>query len=513
MFINKAVQVIGSLIGAQLTLKICSSILKAILKPNFLRLPRKKGNLGGMKLIPVILSGGSGTRLWPLSRTKFPKQFCELLEKPLQTLTIERLQKFAPGILITSEKLKDMTERDIIQNQLKIEKVIYEPIGRNTAAAVALSCKYFEMTGRAQETVGVFPSDSLIQNDLAFTRAVQVATRSAQDGFVVTLGIQPRSAETGFGYIQVKERALNTEKATEVMRFHEKPTIEKAQSFVADGHYFWNAGIFIFKVSKMIEHFKAHEPEMWDQISQLKQDFSNFKNIYSEVKNISVDYAILEKLTSTQLRCVTCEVGWSDVGSWDALVEVTEAYPYDEESLKKRPIQVAAKGNSVFSKEKKKYGIVGIDDLIVVDTADALMICKKGESQKIKDLVEVLKTEDQQIVTEHVFENRPWGRFEILRDEDHYKSKVIRVEPGQKISYQSHARRAEHWIIVKGEAVVILDDKELVVKQGQHVFIPQHSKHRIINRTQSVVEFIEVQVGTYFGEDDIQRYQDDYGRT
>ncbi len=465
-----------------------------------------------MKLIPVILSGGSGTRLWPLSRTSFPKQFVELLEKPLQTLTIERLQKFGTGLLITSEKLKDMTERDIIQNKLKIEKVLYEPSSRNTAAAVALSCKYFEMTNRVNEVVGVFPSDSLIQDNGAFEKALGAAVESAAQGFVVTLGIKPRGPETGFGYIQVQERALNTGKATAVLRFHEKPTSEKAQAFVADGHYFWNAGIFVFKVSKMIEHFKTHEPEMWKKISELTPDLSQLKSIYPEIKNISVDYAILEKLTSAQLRCVPCDIGWSDVGSWDALVEVTEGYSFDAKSLKQRPVQISSKGNTVFSREKKKYGIVGSDDLIVVDTADALLICRKGESQKIKDLVEALKTEDQKIVSEHVFENRPWGRFEVLKDETYYKSKVIRVEPDQKISYQSHSKRAEHWVIVKGEALVILDDKEVVVKQGEHIYIPKNSKHRIMNRTQSVVEFIEVQVGSYFGEDDIVRYQDDYGR-
>ncbi len=465
-----------------------------------------------MKLIPVILSGGSGTRLWPLSRTSFPKQFCELLDKPLQTLTIERLQKFGRGLLITSEKLKDMTERDIIQNKLQIEKVLYEPAGRNTAAAVALSCKYFEMTGRLEEVVGVFPSDSLIQNNGAFEKALGAAVKSADMGFVATLGIKPRGPETGFGYIQVKERALNTEKATEVLRFHEKPTAEKAQSFVADGHYFWNAGIFVFKVSVMIAHFKTFEPEIWNQISKLTPDLSGLQSIYPDIKNISVDYAILEKLSSEQLRCVPCDIGWSDVGSWDALVEVTEGYSYDAKSLKQRPVQISSKGNTVFSREKKKYGIVGSDDLIIVDTADALLVCHKGDSQKIKELVDALKKEDQKIVSEHVFENRPWGRFEVLKDETYYKSKVIRVEPGQKISYQSHAKRAEHWVIVKGEALVILDDKEIIVKQGEHIYIPQNSKHRVMNRTSSVIEFIEVQVGSYFGEDDIKRFQDDYGR-
>ena len=465
-----------------------------------------------MKMTPIVLSGGSGTRLWPVSRTKYPKQFCELFEKTLQTLTLERLEKFGPSFIITSEKLKDMTERDILQNNLSVEKVLYEPSGKNTAAAIALGCRYLEILNRQDDVVGVFPSDSLILKKEEFELALQVAVKSAQDNYVVTLGIQPRSAETGFGYIQVKERALATEKATEVLKFHEKPSAEKAQAFVNDGHYFWNAGIFIFKASVMIEHFKAHEPEIWQMISQLQSDLKNLTQIYSQIKNISVDYAIIEKLNSAQLRCVTCDMGWSDVGSWDALVEVTEAYSYNEKSIKKRPIQIAAKGNSVFSQLKKNYSFVGCDDLIAIDTVDALVVCRKGQSQKIKDLVETLKVEDLKIVNEHVFENRPWGRFEVLRDEKTYKSKVIRVEPGQKISYQSHAKRSEHWIIVNGQAVVTLNDQEHFLKQGEHIFIPQGCKHRIHNQSNSLVEFIEVQVGSYFGEDDIVRYQDDYGR-
>ncbi|MEQ1723732.1 MAG: mannose-1-phosphate guanylyltransferase/mannose-6-phosphate isomerase [Pseudobdellovibrio sp.] len=465
-----------------------------------------------MKFIPVILSGGSGTRLWPISRTKYPKQFCELLDKPLQTLTIERLQKYGAGLLVTSEKLKDMTEKDIIQNHLKIEKVLYEPVGKNTAAAVALSCKYLELTGRANEIVGVFSSDALILKTQEFDQALMAAVQSAAQDFIVTLGIQPRGPETGFGYIQVKERAVNTQKATQVLKFHEKPTLEKAQGFINDGHYFWNAGIFIFKVSQMIELFSQHEPEVWNLIAELKVDLSNIDDIYSRIKNISLDYAIIEKLSSDQLRCVPCDIGWSDVGSWDALVDVTESMPFEKNSLKKQPVQIASKSNSVFSKQNKKYSVIGCDDLIVVDTADALMICKKGESQKVKDLVDTLKLSDDKIISEHVFENRPWGRFEVLRDESYYKSKIIRVEAGQKISYQSHAKRSEHWVIVKGEAVVVLNEKEHVLKQGEHVFIPQGTKHRIMNRTTSLVEFIEVQVGTYFGEDDIVRYQDEYGR-
>ncbi|MEK6628595.1 MAG: mannose-1-phosphate guanylyltransferase/mannose-6-phosphate isomerase [Bdellovibrionota bacterium] len=465
-----------------------------------------------MKFIPVILSGGSGTRLWPISRTKYPKQFCELFDKPLQTLTIERLQKHGKGLLVTSEKLKDMTEKDIIQNNLKIEKVLYEPTGKNTAAAVALACHYLDLTGRRDEVVGVFSSDALILKEQEFDLALMAAVHSAAENFVVTLGIKPRSPEVGFGYIQVKERAINTQKATEVLKFHEKPTLDKAKTFLSDGHYFWNAGIFIFKVAKMIELFKQHEPDLWNSIVKLKQDLSNIEDVYSKIKNISIDYAIIEKLASQELRCVPCDIGWSDVGSWDALVEVTEGMPFSRTSLKQQPVQITAKGNAVFSKQQKKYSIIGSDDLIVVDTADALMICKKGESQKVKDLVDTLKLNDEKIISEHVFENRPWGRFEVLHDESYFKSKIIHVEAGQRISYQSHSRRAEHWILVKGEAIVILNDKEHILKQGEHIFIPQGAKHRILNRTNSIVEFIEVQVGSYFGEDDIVRYQDEYGR-
>ncbi len=481
-----------------------------------MKLNEKLSQKFSQKFIPVILSGGSGTRLWPISRTKYPKQFCKLLDKPLQTLTIERLQKYGKGLLVTSEKLKDMTEKDIIQNNLKIEKVLYEPVAKNTAAAIALACKYLDLTGRSNEIVGVFSSDALILKEQEFDQALMAAVHSAADNFVVTLGIKPRNPETGFGYIQVKERALNTQQTTAVLKFHEKPTLEKARAFLADGHYFWNAGIFIFKVLRMIELFKQYEPELWHSISDLNIDLSNIDGIYAKIKNISIDYAIIEKLSPQELVCVACDIGWSDVGSWDALVEVSEGAPFNRKSLKKQPVQIAAKGNSVFSEQHKKYSIVGCDDLIIVDTADALLVCKKGESQKVKDLVDALKSSgeisDQKITVEHVFENRPWGRFEILHDETYFKSKIIQVEAGQRLSYQSHAKRAEHWVMVKGEAVVVLNDQEHILKQGEHIFIPQGAKHRVLNLTNSVIEFIEVQVGSYFGEDDIVRYQDEYGR-
>ncbi len=456
-----------------------------------------------MKFTPIILSGGSGTRLWPVSRKQYPKQFCDLLDKSLQTLTIERLQKYGAGVIVTSATLKTLTEKNILQNNLKISKVLYEPVGKNTAPAVALACRYLEFQGKSEEIIAVFPSDAQILKPEVLDTVLKTAIDQAQSGSVVTLGIQPKAPETGFGYIQVKHGATLNQVA-EVLKFHEKPNLDKAKEFLADGNFFWNAGIFIFKVSKMIEHFKKYEPELWQKIAVLKNDLSNLEEIYGSLKSISLDYAVMEKLNSNELKCIPCEMGWSDLGSWDVVVENATGNV--------NPTQVGAKGNAVFSRENKKYGLVGCDDLIVVDTADALMICKKGESQKVKDLVESFEKTDAKIVTQHTVEHRPWGKFEILRDEAYFKSKIITVEPGQQISYQSHAKRSEHWVIVQGEAFVILNDEEIKRKAGEYIFIPVGAKHRIINRSQYSVEFVEVQTGTYFGEDDIVRYQDDYGR-
>lgn len=461
-----------------------------------------------MNLLPVIMSGGSGTRLWPVSRAKFPKQFCELLDEPLHTMTLNRLKKYGPNLVVTNIKFQDLTERDIRTNGFNVEKVLYEPTPRNTAAAIGLVCKYLQFQNKLDQVVGVFSSDNLILDEKSFHEALAVATKTASTGSVVVLGIKPDRPETGFGYIQVKNRAIGTKEATEVLKFHEKPSVNNANEFLNAGTYFWNAGIFIFRVENMIQHFKNLEPEIWNHLEKLNSDLSNLNEVYKDIKNISIDYAILEKLTSPELMCVTCDIGWSDLGSWDSLMEIREGV----QNKGLQNIQVSSKNNSVFPLENKAYSFVGVDDLMVIDTADALLVCKKNESQKVKDVVDRLKVTSPELTEEHVFENRPWGKFEILKDQDYYKSKVIRVDAGQKISYQSHAKRAEHWIIVKGEAVVILDDKEVPLKTGQHIFIPQGAKHRIINNSKAAVEFIEVQVGSYFGEDDIVRYQDDYGR-
>ena len=458
-------------------------------------------------MIPVILSGGSGTRLWPVSRQQMPKQFCEIFEKPLQTLTIERCFHLGKPWIVTSQALRNLTEINLQQNNFQGVQVVYEPFGKNTAPAVAVICKLLDLKGLGSEVAGVFPSDHLITQEAAFLKVVEFAGSVAQKNKVVTLGITPSYPETGYGYIQTQDKSFaesGSLQAHAVVKFHEKPVIEKAKEFLAQGHFSWNAGIFVFKVSHMIDLFKKHQPEMWKIVSEVKADMSNLADVYGRVQNISIDYAIMEKLSGDELACIPSEFGWSDVGSWDAVATLTKG----EEAQ-----QVQGEGNFVFGDKEKNYSLIGLDDVLVIDTKDALMLVKKGHSQDVRHVVESLQKKTSTLVKDHVYEYRPWGYFEILKDTSDFKSKVIQVNPYSQLSYQSHAKREEHWIITRGQGEVVLNDQVVPVKAGSHIHIPLGAKHRMRNNSSEVLEFVEVQLGSYFGEDDIVRYQDDYKRS
>lgn len=463
-------------------------------------------------MIPVVLSGGSGTRLWPVSRAQFPKQFNELFDESLQSATLRRLSRFSEPWILTSMKLKDFTEKKTKEAGFKIGQFIYEPSGKNTAPAIALLCKILEQKKQTSEIVGIFPADHLIEREDVFAAALELAEASARENKIVTLGLKPTEPATGYGYIQTEKQPYNYKKqmsSYSVLKFHEKPNLQLAKEFIRDGSFYWNAGIFIFPVHLMIEMFEKFQPQIWDALSGLKEDLSNIREIYSLMPSISIDYAIMEKLSSDNLLCVPCNPKWSDVGSWDAVAEVYER----SGRSRGNPIEVDSKNNFVLPKKDKTYAFVGIDDLIVVDTEDALLIAKKGETQNVKLVVDRLKKEKPRLAIEHTFEERPWGKFEILRDQSHFKSKVIQVDPYQQISYQSHAQREEHWVITKGVGEVVLNDQVIPVKAGTYIHIPLGAKHRIRNTGAQPIEFIEVQLGSYFGEDDIVRYQDDYQRS
>lgn len=461
-------------------------------------------------MIPVILSGGSGTRLWPVSRTKLPKQFCSLLESPLQSLTLLRAARMGTPWILTSKALKALTEKNIKDAEIEGVRALYESQAKNTAPAIAFLCQYLILEGRQDEIVAILPADQLIEKEDEFLRAMGLAQKEALNNKIVTLGIKPSFASTGFGYIQTDKNASAHEAGLQsfsVLGFREKPDAATATEFLKAGSYYWNAGIFVFKISQMAEHFSKFEPTIWAAAQKIKRDLSNLDEIYESFRNISIDYAIMEKLSPETLACVPADIGWSDVGSWDAVADVLK-----ESSSTQNSIEVKSHGNYLHALSGKTYSFVGVDDLLVIDTDDALLIAKKGYSQDVKEVVDKLKVLKPKVVSEHVYEERPWGRYEVLKDTDTYKSKVIQVNPFQQISYQSHNKREEHWTITKGNGEVIIDDQVIPVTSGSYVKIPLGAKHRIRNTGPDIVEFIEVQLGTYFGEDDIIRYQDDYQR-
>jgi mannose-1-phosphate guanylyltransferase/mannose-1-phosphate guanylyltransferase/mannose-6-phosphate isomerase len=466
-----------------------------------------------MSLTPCILSGGSGTRLWPVSREDQPKQFVELFEGgSLIARTEQRLRPLLPAgkapWVITTAKLRSLTEVFYRESGYALDSILLEPQARNTAAAIALLCKRFEQLGRESEVVGVFPADHFIEKEGEFQRALELAARVAgASPRVVTLGITPTFPSTGYGYMELGPELAGFGGARRAVRFCEKPDLSTAESYIKQGNYVWNAGIFVFQVRTMIDALKKHLPGVWNPLAALREDLSNLAELYATVESVSIDYGVMEKLSD--LACVPCDPGWSDVGSWDEVARLQSGVTPSPPAL----VQPGSRNCTVISPEARRaVALVGVEDLVVVDTPDALLVARKGQTQAVKDAHAELVRRGVPAAKQHPFETRPWGRFEILRDETHYKSKIIRVDPGHQLSYQSHAKRAEHWIIVRGEPEVVLNDVTHKLRVGESIYIPLGAKHRIRNPGREVVEFIEVQTGTYFGEDDIVRYADDYKR-
>ncbi|MBS1962197.1 MAG: mannose-1-phosphate guanylyltransferase/mannose-6-phosphate isomerase [Bdellovibrionales bacterium] len=457
--------------------------------------------------IPFILCGGSGTRLWPTSRASMPKQYCDLFGVNLFETTMLRFAK-APkvGVVSTAAQLP-LIERSTPETMKGTPKIrILEPAGRNTAPAIALAVRALDVAGESAAVMGIFPADHYIADEKAFLDSVEKATKIAEGGAIVTLGIKPTFPATGYGYIETRTGPsdANSRIAT---RFHEKPDAARAASYLESGSFFWNAGIFFARVDTLKKAFQTHAKELWAAVEKIEDPLSPTKEEYSAIPSISFDVAIMEKLP--EHVCVPTDCGWSDVGSWDSLVSTLGGKASESENV----VKIGSAGSHVLPHRDRKVVVIDSPDTNVIDTADGLLVFKTGSSEKVKTAYEELVKRKMPEATAHPFEYRPWGDFEILRDTDAFKSKVIHVLPGQRLSYQSHAKRAEHWIIIRGQAEVTLNDQVLRPKPGEHIFIPQGAKHRMSNPGTEPVEFVEVQVGTYFGEDDIVRYQDDYKRS
>ena len=451
----------------------------------------------------IILCGGNGTRLWPISRTLMPKQFVKLFdEKSLFQLTVERNSKVCDSQFIVSNTEQYFLALDQLEELSKTNnKYLLEPIGRNTAPAIALAC----MALNKEELVLVTPSDHLIKDELEYGKVLSKAKELASENNLVTFGITPSFAETGFGYIEAT--------GLDVKAFHEKPDFETATKYVNAGNYYWNSGMFCFKAGVFLDELKKYSPEVYET-SLTAFSNANTENIIrikhddmAAIPEDSIDYAVMEK--SKIVKVVPSDIDWSDVGSFDALYA---ELPKDENgnTLNDKHIAIDSKNNLIHGKDKY-IATIDVEDLIIVDTGDALLVSKKGSSQKVKQVVAELK-KTTQLHNIHLTGHRPWGTYTVLEDTPGYKIKRIEVKPGKRLSLQKHFHRNEHWVVVSGTATVTVGETTKLVRPNESTYIKMGELHRLSNEGKIPVVLIEAQVGEYTGEDDIVRLSDDFQR-
>ena len=466
----------------------------------------------------VILAGGSGSRLWPLSRQHLPKQFLSLDgEASLLQTTINRLFPVidAKNVLIVTQETHAKGEA---YHALLPYQTLFEPVARNTAPAIALAAARLMADGEDPIMV-VLPADHIIKDEKLFREHLGMAIDIAESGKLITFGIQPTRPDTGFGYVKVHRG--DTLNAYAVDRFTEKPDEMTAKKFLEEGDYYWNSGMFVWRASAIIDEIREHLPEVYKVIQTIISESHTagafqqttfqkaVENHFSAMPSISIDYGVLEK--SNRVLLIPCDIGWNDVGSWQAVHEIANKNS-NGNALQGNVIAVDCK-NSLIRADKRLVAVIGVEDLCVIETADAVLVSKSDQTQRVREVVDIL---NQRGSTEHLFHakvNRPWGSYTVLEeDQDGFKIKRIEVAPGARLSLQSHKRRSEHWVVVSGTATVTNGDEVTTVHKNQSTYIPIGSKHRLENKNSEPLHIVEIQVGDYLGEDDIQRFEDNYGR-
>lgn len=452
----------------------------------------------------IILCGGSGTRLWPISRTLMPKQFVKLFdEKSLFQLTVERNSKTCTSQFIVSNAEQYFLAVDQLAELNKTSnQYLLEPEGRNTAPAIALACLELDL----DEIVLVTPSDHLIKDENEYEKVLLKAKELASSNNLVTFGITPTFAETGFGYIEAQ--------GFDVKYFHEKPDFETATKYLELGNYYWNSGMFCFKAGLFLDELKKYSPEIYETSLTAFENSSKNEVIrikHDDMINIpeeSIDYAVMEK--SRLVKVIPSTIDWSDVGSFDSLYK---ELPKDKDgnTINENHVSIDSKNNLIYGNDRK-IATVDIEDMIVVDTGDAILISKKGSSQKVKEVVqEVKKTTELHNI--HLTGHRPWGTYTVLEDTSGYKIKRIEVKPGKRLSLQKHYHRNEHWIVISGTATVTVGNTKQYLRPNESTYIKMGELHRLENEGKIPVILIEAQVGEYTGEDDIVRIDDDFNRS
>jgi mannose-1-phosphate guanylyltransferase/mannose-6-phosphate isomerase len=468
-------------------------------------------------LTPLILSGGSGTRLWPVSRRNLPKQFLALAgRETLFQQTAERtrhLPEVQAPIVVASEDHRFLAAEQLLQSEITGAAILLEPCARNTAPAIALGAMH-ALARDPEAILLVLPADHLIGDGEQFVDAVTRALPVAQAGWLVTFGIRPDRPETGFGYIRRAE-AL-PEGGFRVERFVEKPDAATAEGYVADGGYDWNSGMFLFKAARYLEELGKHAPQMLAAVraayASARSDLDFVRvdaELFAAVPDNSIDYAVMEKTQRAAVLPVSC--GWSDIGSWSALWMAGERD--SDGNLREGDTLTVNTHNSLLrSHERHLIATVGVDDLIVVTTPDATLVAHRDAAQDVKKIVDQLKSSGRSEHSLHRVVQRPWGSYDSLEAGERFQVKRIVVKPGASLSLQKHHHRAEHWIVVSGTAEVTCDQKVFLLGENQSTYIPLGSTHRLRNPGKVPLELIEVQSGSYLGEDDIVRFDDVYGR-
>jgi mannose-1-phosphate guanylyltransferase / mannose-6-phosphate isomerase len=471
-----------------------------------------------LKIFPVVLSGGAGSRLWPLSRTLLPKQFLPLVSarSMLQDtlLRLAGMENLGDPVIVCSHEHRFLAAEQLQQIGQQPMAQILEPVGRNTEPAVAVAA----MAVAERDAGGimlVLPADHLIRDVDAFRQVIAAAAAQAAAGHLATFGIVAHAPETGYGYIERGAAVPGQDGAFAVKRFVEKPDAATARGFVESGNFFWNSGMFVFRAQRYLDELRRLRPDIleatsraWDGRSQ-DLDFCRLEEqAFAACPSDSIDYAVMEKTRDAVV--VPCDIGWSDIGSWSSLWQASPADGDGNVALGDVHLD-GARGCYVRA-DQRLVAAIGVEDLVIVETADAVLVARKDQAQRVKDMVETLKAKqrDEYLVHKRVY--RPWGYYEGIDSGERFQVKRIMVKPGAKLSLQLHHHRAEHWVVVSGTARVTCGDEEVLLSENQSTYIPLGTKHRLENIGKMPLHLIEIQSGSYLGEDDIVRFQDDYNR-
>lgn len=480
-----------------------------------------------ISIVPVILCGGSGTRLWPLSRSGFPKQFLSLLgneslfqqaAKRLSHLGNDEISVAAP-LIVSNEEHRFLAMEQLREVDIKPGAALLEPLGRNTAPALTLAALH-ALAEANDPVLVVTPADQTVANLHAFTVAMQQAIKNAEDGSIVILGITPDRPETGYGYIKTKTAQSARLHALEVERFVEKPNAATAQQYLDEGGYFWNAGMFVLRASVWLDALDSFRPDInqatrlaWNKRSIDAPFIRPEKSGFSVIPSESIDYAVMERCPNSRfpIKMVPLDAGWNDLGAWDAVWNVL---PKDEAgNAHLGDVLTSDCSNNLVHATSRLVSLVGVENLVVIETPDAVLVADKSRSQDVKHIVNALNAQKRDEHTLHRKVHRPWGWYDSIDAGDRFKVKRIQVKPKASLSLQKHHHRAEHWVVVSGTAEITNGDKTILLTENQSTYIPLGETHRLANPGNIPLEIIEVQSGSYLGEDDIVRFEDQYGRS